>query len=164
MDESELRMAAQEGGGRYRRFQLDDSDVEHLMAGLTMNRMEHQTKETDNRIVNTRIVNPIGQEQNVTPNHIRLCNQRRRFIQCKIRSAPLRRHEIRTQGWNQRRNRLGIFGQWRDDEGFPGIDNQRSISFGAMLQDIQDLVPRTRQACRRDVGCIHRTGKVQHQD
>lgn len=46
MDESQLRTVAQEGGGRYSRFQLDDSDIEHLMAGLTMNRMEHHTEET----------------------------------------------------------------------------------------------------------------------
>ncbi len=46
MDEPQLRTVAQEGGGRYSRFQLDDSDIEHLMAGLTMSRMESQTKET----------------------------------------------------------------------------------------------------------------------
>lgn len=46
MDEPQLRTVAQEGGGRYSRFQLDDGDVEYLMAGLTMNRMESQTEET----------------------------------------------------------------------------------------------------------------------
>ena len=46
IDEPQLRTLAQEGGGRYSRFQLDDSDVEHLMAGVTVNRMQNQTEDT----------------------------------------------------------------------------------------------------------------------
>jgi Ca-activated chloride channel family protein len=46
IDEPQLRTLAQEGGGRYSRFRLDDSDVEHLMAGVTVNRMQNQTEDT----------------------------------------------------------------------------------------------------------------------
>ncbi|HIA14628.1 MAG TPA: VWA domain-containing protein [Nitrospirales bacterium] len=46
MDELQLSMVAQEGGGRYSLFRLDDGDIEHLMAGMTINRMQSQTEGT----------------------------------------------------------------------------------------------------------------------
>ena len=46
MDEQLLRVLAYDGGGRYSRFQVDDSDVEYLMAGVAVNRMESQTEDT----------------------------------------------------------------------------------------------------------------------
>ena len=46
MDAIRLRTLVQAGGGRYSRFRLDDSDVDHLIAGVPVNRMDRQMEDT----------------------------------------------------------------------------------------------------------------------
>ncbi len=108
--------------------------------------------------------NRIGNEQYLSAGRRGPPQELRRFLQPHGDKAAATGHDVRAQRVDERSDRSRVAGQRSHREGVGRKHDERRLSAGPPLEQIEKLESCPRQPCGLDIGRIHGTRKIERDD